>query len=123
MLPHHTPEPQLRENDTAPQYTADSDRDGTYRLWDWLQAKTKLEEELNDIVVSEPYVITGFIDKINNLLKKNYLPPNLQTQNEYPKTPQNLELPALKPFSLSKWGASGREAEPVPDPRGILHLR
>ena len=79
MLPHHTPEPQLRENDAAPQYTADSDRDGTYRLREWLQAKTKLEEELNDIVVSEPYVITGFMDKINNLPKKNYLPPNLQT--------------------------------------------
>ena len=44
----------LRENDGAPQYTADSDIDGTYRLREWLQGKRKLEEVLNHIVVSKP---------------------------------------------------------------------
>ena len=36
-----------------------------YRLREWLQSKTKLEEVLNDIVVSEPYVIAGLKVKIN----------------------------------------------------------
>ena len=61
--PITTPEPQPRENDTAPQYTADSNSDGTYILREWPQGETKVEVVLKEIVVSKPDVITGFKDK------------------------------------------------------------
>ena len=60
--------------------------------------KTKDEEVLNEIVVSEPYVITGFKDKINNLPETEeelFTTKPADPWNEYPKTHQSLELLAL----------------------------
>ena len=68
MLPHHTPEPPLRENKVIPQYTIERTRVGIYRRRERLLGKT-LEEVIKNIVVYEPYVIAGFKVKINSPTK------------------------------------------------------
>ena len=127
LLPHHTPEPPLRENKVTQQYTPERAREGTQRLREGLQGKTKLEEILIDIVVFEHYVIAGFKVKINPPTKTEddsltTNPPNPKS-DKYPTIIRAKGAPSIKAFSLGKWGgskiglASGREAKPVPDSR------
>ena len=54
------PGPPESKNKVTLQYTTECARVETYRLRERLQGKTKFEEVLNDIVVSDPYVFTGF---------------------------------------------------------------
>ena len=63
MQSHHKHSPPASEKKVTPQYNTDSDRVGTHRLVGRLQGKDKSEVVPNNITVSDPSIIAGFMDK------------------------------------------------------------